>query len=416
MKTSIRILIVTTLVFLLLALCGATVVHSQSIIINGKLRDSKTDQKISFATITVPNTGIGTVSNSDGEFTLKVNPSLNAEYFEVSHLSYETTKFKISESAGKDKIFTLNTKSIRLDEVSVVPKDPRLLVEMALRNIRKNYSQSPNMMTGFYREYIRQRKDYVSISEAVVDIYKAPYSTQEDDQVKIYKGRKGTNVKKADTLLVQLQGGPNVTMLLDVVKNTDLSIALGNLDNYDFEFGSMVTIDNKLNWVVSFSPAVVLEDPLYFGKMYISQDNMAITRAEFNLDLNDEEKASQMFVQKKPMGLLFLPTSTNYMVTYKEQKGKYYLSYVRIDVKFRCDWKKRLFNNNYTVMSEMAITDRHEDNILKFTNQEVFKSNMVFAEKVQDFSDADFWGEYNIIEPELSIENAIKKFSKSMKK
>jgi hypothetical protein len=178
----------------------------------------------------------------------------------------------------------------------------------------------------------------------------------------------------------------------------------------------MVTIDNKLNWVVSFAPGIVLEDPLYYGKIYISQDNMAITRAEFNLDLDDEEKASQMFVQKKPAGLLFMPTETNYLVTYKEQNGKYYLSYVRIDLKFRCDWKKRLFNNNYTVMSEVAITDRHEDNIVKFTNQEVFKSNMVFAEKVQDFTDVDFWGDYNIIEPELSIENAIKKFSKSMKK
>jgi hypothetical protein len=143
---------------------------------------------------------------------------------------------------------------------------------------------------------------------------------------------------------------------------------------------------------------------------------MAITRAEFSLDLNDEAKASRVFVKKKPMGLLFMPTSTSYLVTYKEQNGKYYLNYVRVDLKFRCDWKKRLFKTYYTVMSEVAITDRREDNIDKFTNQEVFKSNMVFAEKVQDFTDVDFWGEHNIIEPENSIENAIKKLSKSMKK
>ena len=263
----------------------------------------------------------------------------------------------------------------------IIPKDAREIVEMALKNIRKNYSEVPNMMTGFYREYIRQRRDYLSISEAVVDIYKAPYSSMQNDQVKIFKGRKGSNVKKADTLMVQLQGGPNVSMLLDIVKNTDLSIALDNLDNYQFEFGSMVNIDDKLNWVINFSPNVVKEDPLYFGKLYISQDNMAITRAEFSLDLNDEDKASRVFVQKKPMGLLFMPTSTSYLVTYKEQNGKYYLNYVRVDLKFRCDWKKRLFKNNYTVMSEVAITDRREDNIAKFANQEVFKSNMVFAEK-----------------------------------
>lgn len=152
--------------------------------------------------------------------------------------------------------------------------------------------------------------------------------------------------------------------------------------------------------------------PLRFG---IEQDNIAITRAEFSLDLNDVDKASRVFVQKKPMGLIFLPTSTSYLVTYKSQKDKYYLNYVRVDLKFRCDWKKRLFKNYYTVMSEVAITDRHEDNIVKFANQETFKANMVFADKVQNFADPDFWGGSNIIEPEESIEIAIKKLAKSMK-
>jgi hypothetical protein len=41
---------------------------------------------------------------------------------------------------------------------------------------------------------------------------------------------------------------------------------------------------------------------------------------------------------------------------------------------------------------------------------------MIFTEKVQNFTDVDFWGEYNIIEPEISIENAIKKISKGLKK
>jgi len=211
-----------------------------------------------------------------------------------------------------------------------------------------------------------------------------------------------------------LEGGPEVALLIDIVKNTDLSIALNNLDNYQFELESMVNIDNKLNWVVTFSPAVVKEDPLYSGKLYISQDNMAITRAEFSLDLTDEDKASSVFIQKKPLGLVFMPTSTGYLVTYKEQNGKYYLNYVRIDLKFRCDWNKRFFKNYYTVVSEMAITDRREDNVTKFPNQETFKRYMIFSEKVQNFTDPDFWGEYNIIEPELSIENAIKKLSKSM--
>jgi hypothetical protein len=405
---------------IIIFLSGSGIMYAQNgndsfFTVTGQLKDSKTGDKIIYANISVPGTGIGTVSNSEGEFTLKVDKSLNIDVFEVAHLSYTTKKFKISESIGKDKTFFLEPQVLMLKEITIVPKDARSIVETALSNVRKNYSEVPNMMTGFYRETIRQKRDYLSISEAVVDIYKAPYQTMQDDQVKIYKGRKGTNVKKADTLMVQLQGGPNVAMLLDIVKNTDLSIALDNLDNYQFDFATMVNIDDKPNWVISFSPNVIKEEPLYYGKLYISQEKMAITRAEFSLDLKDEDKASRVFVQKKPMGLIFMPTSTSYLVTYKEQNNKFYLNYVRVDLKFRCDWKKRLFKNYYTVMSEVAITDRHEDNITKFANKEVFKPSMVFADKVQNFADPNFWGSSNIIEPEESIENAIRKLSKSMK-
>lgn len=419
MKTLIHNVMRLGIIIIFMSGYGSTYAQNDNdsfVTINGILKDAKTNEKIIYATISVPGTGIGTVSNSDGEFILKISKTSISDVFEISHLSYATTKLKISESLGKEKTFYLEPQAIMLKEISIIPGDARGIVEMALKSIKKNYSEVPNMMTGFYRESIKQRRDYLAISEAVVDIYKAPYTGLQNDQVKIYKGRKGTNVKKADTLMVQLQGGPNVSMLLDIVKNTDLSIALDNLDNYQFEFASMVNIDDQPNWVISFTPIAVKEEPLYNGKLYISQNNIAITRAEFSLDLNDADKASRVFVQKKPMGLIFLPTSTSYLVTYKEQKGKYYLNYVRVDLKFRCDWKKRLFKNYYTVMSEVAITDRHEDNIVKFANQEVFKANMVFADKVQDFSDPNFWGDYNIIEPEQSIEIAIKKLAKSMNK
>lgn len=408
-------LIRSCIISFLIASAGAINAQPAFVTIHGILRDAGSGQNISYATITVPGTGIGTVSNSEGEFTLKVNTSLEAEYFEVSHLSYATEKFKISESTGKENTFYLTIRPVQLKEIAVLPKDARGIVETAMRNIRKNYSEEPNMMTGFYRESIMQRRDYLSISEAVIDIYKASYTSLQGDQVRIYKGRKSTGYKKTDTLLVQLQGGPHVMMLLDIVKNKGLSISLDNLDNYSFELGTIVSIDDKLNWVIHFVPAVIREEPLYYGKLYISQDSYAITRAEFSLEISDQEKASEAFVKKKPAGVVFLPTSTGYLVTYKEQNGKYYLNYVRVDLKFRCDWKRKLFRNNYTILSEAAITDRREDNIARFAGAEVFRPNMVFTEKVEDFTDIDFWGEHNIIEPESSIENAIRKIIKKLK-
>jgi len=387
------------------------------ITISGMVKDSKTHDPVAFASVSVPATDIGTVTNSEGEFSLKINKTLNAEFIEIAHLSFTNKKFKIAESLGDDRVFYLEQHVFLLTGISIRPKEPKDIVLMALKSIKKNYSEDPNMMTGFYRESIRQRRDYLSISEAVVDIHKAGYSgLQGSDQVRISKGRKGNNVKKADTLMVQLQGGPNVLMLLDVVKNTDLSIGLDNLDNYTFELNTIVNIDDQPNYVISFSPNVVKTDPLYYGKLYINQESLAITRAEFSLDISDEDKASRQFVQRKPSGLIFMPTSTSYLVTYKENKGKYYLNYVRIELKFRCDWKKKWFRNYYTIVSEVAITDRHEDNIVKFANQELFKSHMILADKIQFLGGDNYWGAYNIIEPEESIQNAYKKFTKGLKK
>ncbi len=383
--------------------------------ISGIVKDSKTFEPISFASVTISGTDIGTVTNSEGEFVLKVSKALNAVTFEISHLSYINKSFNI-EGSKNEKVFYLEQHVFQLKEISIIPDDPRSLVWMALNKIDENYSSKPNMMTGFYRETIRQKKDYLSISEALVEIYKAPYVGMQSDQVRIVKGRNGSNVKKADTLMVQLQGGPNVALLLDIVKNTHLSIALDDLDNYSFEITSFVKIDDKLNYVISFKPVVVRPEPLYSGKLYIEKDSKAITMAEFSLDLEDEDKAARQFVQKKPTGLVFVPTVTNYLVTYKEQNGKYYLNYVRIDLKFKCDWKKKWFKNSYSIISEVAITDRKEDKIARFANQDLFKSNMILADKIVSFTDADFWEDYNIIEPEQSIQSAIKKFTKGMKK
>jgi hypothetical protein len=345
-----------------------------------------------------------------------VDTSLHNASFEISHLGYKTMTVRINDAAGKGKVYQLENQAVQLKEISVVPKDAREIIGKAMEKIRQNYNEVPNLMTGFYRESVKQNREYLSISEAVVDIYKTPAMSFLNDQVRIFKGRKGTDVKRADTMMVRMQGGPNVMLLLDIMKNPHLSLGLNSLYNYSFEFLNVATIDGKLNWVVGFSPWNDKVAPLFSGKLYISEEEYAITRAEFSLDLSDIEKASWYFVQKKPAGVVFIPTSTDYLVTYKKQDGKYYLSYVRVELKFKCDWKKRLFKNNYTLTSELAITDRKEGDVSRFDGEDLFRSRMIFSEKVEDLEDLNFWGKNNIIEPERSIEDAIRKISKGMKK
>ncbi|MFO8021183.1 MAG: carboxypeptidase-like regulatory domain-containing protein [Perlabentimonas sp.] len=383
--------------------------------ISGKLKDAKTNEDLFFAYVTVPDSHIGTVTNSEGYFTLKINNNLNPTEIEFSHLGYKDKRVPISNLMGNNVEVALEPSSISIDGITVRPADPRKLVSDAFKKVNENYSKQANMLTGFYRETIKQRWRYISISEAVLDIYKAPYTAfTRSDRVKIFKGRKSTNVKKADTLAVKLQGGPRVSLLLDVVKNNELLFFENNFDYYEFTLEDMVTIDEKINYVIKFEQKSHIRTPLYYGKLYIDTENLAITNAQFSLNLENEDEAANLFVLRKPRGVKFTPTSTSYYVNYVEHDGVYYLNYVRNELSFKANWKRRIFNSNYSVTAELAITDRSFKDVDRFPYRESFKERDILSDAVESFNDEDFWGEHNYIRPEESIERAIERYGKRL--
>jgi hypothetical protein len=64
----------------------------------------------------------------------------------------------------------------------------------------------------------------------------------------------------------------------------------------------------------------------------------------------------------------------------------------------------------------MAITDRYSNGVVKFPRQERIKSTDVIAEKVEYFQDPNFWGDYNVIEPDQEITKAIKRLSEKLRR
>jgi hypothetical protein len=149
--------------------------------------------------------------------------------------------------------------------------------------------------------------------------------------------------------------------------------------------------------------------------MYIDIETYAIAQAEFAFNLENKELAASMFIRKKPVGMQVTPEITSYLVRYREVNGKWYFAHSRAEVKFKVDWKKKLFNTNFTTMSELAVTDRTEEDVVKFTSKERIHTTDFFTEEVAAFADPDFWGDYNVIEPDQSIEAAIKRLSRKVK-
>ncbi|WP_304250183.1 carboxypeptidase-like regulatory domain-containing protein [Parabacteroides gordonii] len=390
--------------------------NADYITVSGVVKDKQNKKRLEYVNISIPGSTSGTITNEEGEFSFKIKDASHVKAVEVSHIGYYNNKVTLNGGDISDLTVWMTPYENMLDEIIIHAREPRLIVEEAVRKIPANYSKKANMLTGFYRETAQKGKRYINISEAVIDIYKTPYNESADrDRVQIYKGRKLLSQKKSDTLAVKLLGGPTMSVYVDIVKNPDVLLDLECLPYYTFKMEESTNIDNRPQYVISFQPQVIMPYALYYGKLYIDKERLSFTRAEFNLSMDDRNKATQAILKKKPFGLRFRPLEVAYLVTYKERNGVTYLNYIRNGVRFKCDWKRKLFSTNYTIISEMVVTDGKEDNVGGIPYKMAFKESQSLSDKVENFMDEDFWGAYNIIEPTESLDSAVNKLKKQQK-
>ena len=392
---------------------------AQGLLVTGIVKDKETRQVLANVNVSVQGSNVGTVTNADGVFSLKVSHEELGRGVHVSHIGYQNLFLPAEAltSSSKRPTIWLTPTAFSLDMVNVYGGDPMELVEKALRKIPQNYSDHDHLFSAFYRETIQKRKRYIGISEAVLDAYKTDYKERDitHDRVQILRGRRLQSQKSSDTLAVKIAGGPNMPVYLDVVKNGDELLNVNMLHCYRFGMQISMSIDNRMQYVVAFEPRVVLEHPLYRGVLYIDQQTLAITRAEFRLDMTDTEKAARFILRKKPTGLRFKLQEVSYLVTYRYQDGKSYLNYLRNNIRFKCDWKKRLFSSTFTTSTEMVMVDRNDRPEERIRMKDAFKQREVFYDVVDAYWNEDFWNDYNIIEPTESLESAVKRLKKQKK-
>lgn len=384
------------------------------ITVSGVVKDKQNRKTLEYVNVSISGSSVGTVTNADGEFSLKIEDAGEVPALEISHIGYRNNKIHLDKAHLSDLKIYLTPHANMLNEIVVYANNPRFIVEEALRKVPANYSDKNNLLTGFYRETVQKGRRYINISEALIDVFKTPYNdrTVNRDRTEVLKGRRLLSQKSSDTLGVKLAGGPTLSIYLDVVKNEDALLDAETLHYYELFMEEPVQIDNRLQFVIGFRPRVVLPYALYYGKLYIDREKLSFTRAEFNLSMDNKAKAVQAILAKKPYGLRFKPQEVSFLVTYKEVNGKTYLNYIRNNIRFKCDWKRKLFSTGYTVLSEMVVTDRDEKNAAPIPNRRAFSQNEAFYDRVDEYWNEDFWGSYNIIEPTESLENAVHKLKK----
>ncbi|MBV7270013.1 carboxypeptidase-like regulatory domain-containing protein [Winogradskyella luteola] len=385
---------------------------------SGKVIDGKSNKALVAASLSINESNISTISNSEGDFVLKVpDESLDSKVI-VSLLGYNTRVLPLSQLSKSDNVIELYEAVTELSTVNISTfKSAENLVKKVFKNKEKNHQNQSVYMTAFYRETIKRRNRNVSLTEAVVNILKYPNQSLVRDAIKLNKARKSTDYKRLDTVSVKLQGGPFSTIYLDIMKYPEYIFTDETISSYNFTFNEPSTVNNRSVYVVDFKSKNNGLNLNYNGKLYIDSQSLALVSANYALDVSNKNKSKNLLVKKKPSSIVVYPLVAEYKVDYKAKGNKWYYSYSNLNLKFKVKKKREIFNKVYTLSSEMAVTDWEiNTQERKMSGKDRLRPSVIITDAISGFSDPNFWGAYNLIEPDKSIESAIEKIRKNLEK
>ncbi|MFY0607787.1 MAG: carboxypeptidase-like regulatory domain-containing protein [Cyclobacteriaceae bacterium] len=385
-----------------------TALAQGSITLSGIVKSESSNKVLPSVTIYLDGYDYGTVTNTKGEFDIKFPGEYANASLVISSLGYTPERITVSAFENGGVIF-LRDKEIILEEIVVQSAED--IIRQALQNIALNYPMEYEALTAFYREKVQRNRNYVDISQGILDVLKQPYLRAGDDQVKIQKGFRSKDYAPQDTLVFKLVGGPNIMLMLDVVKSPGMVLAEDLLSSYRYETTDVTMRDGSINYEISFEPKSAELSHLYTGKIYVQNKSYAITEIQFGYNPKTVETSASYLVRNKPMLAKVTPKNVTYHVKYRELNGKWYLYYVKNELEMKVNWKKKLFNSTFNSTSEMVVTKRTDSPIKSFDRADRMQQYLAFTEVAPKYYDQSFWEEYNIIKPEDDFLQALNKIN-----
>jgi hypothetical protein len=375
--------------------------------ISGIISDAESKEPLPFATIAIKNKGRGTVANASGEFGLKITRESLTDTISVSYLGYLIREIPVEQAIGNNFNISLIREFISIPEIIIRTQMPQEIIYKSVAAIRNNYGSTPALLTGFYREGVMKKQELQVYSEAILQIYKSSYSnTLLNDQVKIFKSRKIENTSIHDTLAIRLKAGLSTCLELDGMKNLFDFMQRENMTEYVYRMTDIVSSDDEAAYVIDFEQREGVDLPLFRGTMYINTDDFAMLHADFELHPKYVQKMKESFISSSSRGFDTWPVTVKYSVSYRKLNGRYFLNHVRGDLVFTSKRRKKLFNSQFNVFFELAVTGIITKNVSRFEREELAPIHSVFSKTITNY-DYLFWGNQDFLKPEENLLQAL---------
>ncbi|NJK86399.1 MAG: carboxypeptidase-like regulatory domain-containing protein [Bacteroidales bacterium] len=295
--------------------------------IMGKVVEKGTDEPLEYTSVYLQEKKIGTITNSEGDFSLNVRDYNNLDTLCISNMGYHEIRIPVNSLDSTLLVFKLIPQTHEIKEVRVKPIDPVEIITEAIHRIPQNYDTKPSIMICFFQGIYKKDDEYISLSEALVKVLKESYNNSRKDQIKFEKGRNGTNVVSLRYLDFVVQGGLYNNFSLDVIKNGVNFLDITSFDLYTYKFDNISRYRGTPVYVIGFEQKEI-DFPYYSGKIYVEKDSYAIVKVDFGVSRRGIKFADDIYIVKNPEQYKVKPLLADYQVNYSKSGNKWNLNSV----------------------------------------------------------------------------------------
>ena len=443
------------ILYILFFLCSTITFAQQEI--SNKVLDFFKDEPIESASVYIKTTAIGTITNADGKFALRIPRENATDTLVVSSIGYSTEKIPLDQFDASEPIYLVEEVA-SLDEVVLEaeerPKTGNEIVLKAIEKLPLTMPDSSYIQKGFLRHKERNKKEFKWLIESAISVYDSSYNVSANTHLKINvdQMRKSYDLRDIDSLFTyasylnqnnktrtnpknlrrvqiktaelnkaikwndnRVNGLQNIFQgKLNMFRNVNSKKALFGddiLKKHQFELDTIL-VDNerklykiKINkgaeYVGLDTKGIYNEGYHANGWLYIYYDNFAIKKVEYELIAASNE-------QKSRSKRLF-DTQVNHklVINYKEFNDKMYPNYIYYET-------PKLVNVGFKPKNkqEEELAEQYKEERYYYTIQEILFSDIVLdpakiGSALQNNWDMDifspkpynkeFWKTYNVL-------------------
>lgn len=419
--------------------------------IRGVVQDAETGEKLQYANISLLNSGLGTMTNSEGIFVINLSGYKKPDTLAVSYLGYEIITSPLDSLFYRDNIFEL-VKSVEIiDEIVIKPIDPYQVLIDAIAARPLNYNRVSYNADGFYREILFENDFPVKLAEAAglfnISPYNSPFDKSEaiwnyldfsgysstykydqglnystnatypDDAVKIIQARSSDNLSGTISKFT-INGGPlNIT-------GTDIF----RIEKFFFSKNGLKQLNRKNKFKASIDYKIYDSRNVYellfksktdsdWLRVLVDRKTMAIICYEGKYNINNSSfmpRTGQVAGKKKNINDIVTEKYLEFRVDFKILNGDWYLNHIKSYGTYEYTYSAEDITVSLAIDRELIFNAYRTENLEPIPDSSQYKN--IISNSLYDYPswyDKDFWENYNQLYPTELQKEILKKMENS---